>query len=72
MKRLTFIYNDGTMAKWSAESASYGQESRNVILRDANLETFDDLKRPSGVPARRTPFALVPLTDVKIMLEEQW
>lgn len=71
MKRLTFIYEDGTVAVWQADSASWGDASRNVVLRRAKLMSMGDVTDAAGGSLRVVEMALVPLAVVRAMMEEE-
>lgn len=70
MKRVTFINNDGVMTVWQVKSASWGDQSRNVILYDAKLISMTG-KAEVGM-TRTVPRALVSLAGVNSMFEEEW
>lgn len=72
MRRVTFVYEDGTAAIYRAGSASWGDASRNVVLREVTLMEITGVERPAGTYPRQLDFALVPLAGVRSMTEEAW
>lgn len=71
MRRVTLVYNDNRadglnrVVVWKCLSASWGADSRNVVMYDASLE---------GATAGNDGVArvLVPLTDVLYLTEDLW
>lgn len=63
MRRVTVIYDNGNQSVWKCSSASYGDQSRNMVMTDVDVEL--------DVP-HRVKYVLLPLTGVHFVTEEEW
>lgn len=64
MRRVTVVYRDGSKVQWKAESSSWGQESRNLVLRKALLVT--------GAYPLTIDYVVIPLDGVLYVMEDEW
>lgn len=64
MKRISLLMETGDVVEWQCVSASYGPESRNVLMRNA--------KRADQTQQRAKEFILIPLQHVVSMTEDEW
>lgn len=66
MKRVTVVYDNGNESVWECTSASWGDQSRNLIMRGLTTNPV------TGQPVRPAiPFVVIPLGGIHFFMEEE-
>ena len=65
MRRVTVVYDNGNQSVFECVSASWGDQSRNLIMRNVVYNPVTGQK-----PA--VPFVILPLAGVHFFMEEEW
>jgi len=65
MKRVTVVYDNGNNSVFQCVSTSWGDQSRNLIMRNVTENPVTGQK-----PA--VPFVVLPLAGVHFFMEEEW
>ena len=65
MKHITVVYDNGNSSVFECVSASWGDQSRNLIMRNVTENPVTGQK-----PA--VPFVVLPLAGVHFLMEEEW
>lgn len=69
MKRITVVYGNGNNSVFECTSASWGDQSRNLIMRNVTRNPITDQK--PVVPKPVVPFVVLPLAGIHFFMEEE-
>lgn len=67
MKRVTVVYDNGNDSVFECTTASWGDQSRNLIMRGV---THNPITASSRVD-RPIPFVVLPLAGIHFFMEEE-